>query len=569
LTVYTSAGTLTKTIDLNTSLIVAGTSTGSNSQEKWIFSADGNPVLGKNLTLAYSHLLCQTVYAALEGNSQKPSLNYVTAPTSPTSTPTSQTATLELSSSQQTVWALNGSNASVTNPLSASSSERWYTQIAAWQFYSPNVLPQPIIYSHQFVVNFTGINMIPQWCDSGSIAQVTLPGVFNRTSGIGQSVNAYAIDETNQTQVQPTIDLINFTIQMDSPHQVSVNSTMQYHLTTSSGDLESMSAPSLAGDAGWYDIGTVVSAVFNYTWNLVANQSRQNALGYVLNQAQPTLLTRASNGTFTVQVIMNQPQSIAINSVTQYLVSYQFKDSVGSQTIVPSGARVRLNSSAVVPLAQSAFWVDSGSQVQIYSVTWQGIDVTPTVPNNALVTAPLSATVLCQVFTATLRVQTSAGNPVSGAQVFITLANLTALQFTTGSDGTVSLPLIPRGEFNSSITYQGQITVFNGDASINPLTIVTVSAAPTPTPSPTSTPTPTATTTPSTTPTQTPTPMPSLNPTPTKQPTLSPSPSPTLINTVSPSPSVPELSLIYSLVALLVVSGAVAVISKAEKRRSR
>jgi subtilase family serine protease len=505
LTAYTSGGTLTLTIDLNTSLIVAGTSTGSNSQEKWVSSAEGNPVLGKNLTLAYSHILSQTAYyVALDGNPQKPNLTYVTAPTSATSTPTSLTATLGLSSAPQTVWALNGSNASVANPLSAGVSERWYTQTEAWQFYGPNVLPQPIIYRHQFVLNFTGVNATPQWYDNGSIAEVTLLGVFNRTSGTGQRVNAYTIDGTNQTQVQPTADIINFTIQMDSPHQISVNSTMQYQLTTSSGDLESVSAPSLAEDAGWYDMGTVVSAVFNYTWNAVANQSRQNALGYVLNQAQPTLLTRASNGTFTVQVTMNQPQSIAINSVTQYLVSYQFKDSVGSQTIVPSGAKVQLNSSTVVPLAQSAFWVDSGSQVQIYSVTWQGIDVTPAVPNNALVTAPLSATVLCRIFTATLRVQTSAGNPVSGAQVSITLANQTALQFTTGSDGTVSLSLIPRGAFNSSITYQGQITLVNGDASINPLTIVTVSAAPTATPSPTSTPkpTPTATTTPSTTPTQ-------------------------------------------------------------------
>jgi hypothetical protein len=667
-TTYASNGTLTLTIDSNTNLTVAGTSTGSNAQEKWVFTSNGNPVSGKNLTLSYSNLLNQTAfYTVSEGNPQKPTFTYVTAPASATATPANQTAVLDLNLTPQTVWTLQGSNASITNPLSQGLLERWFTQNASWQFSGPNQVPQPISYNHQFLLNFTGVNATAQWYNSGDQAQVVLPAVFNRTLGTGQRMVGYSVDGGAQAQFAPTAGMSNFTVLMNATHTIAINSTLQcqvtldasatamlssitaptvsgdsgwydqatqvkvilnsvgnrtsgtgqrlaaysvngssttvvstgpvtvidrlllapqtinatlisqYQLTTSSGDLESVTAPTLTGDTGWYDAGASVSAVYNYTWNVVGNQSRQNAISYALNQGAQTLLTRAASGNFTLQIIMNQPQAIVINSVTQYLFSYQFRDSSGAQLVLPSALQVRLNNSTPITVPQYAIWVDSGTQIQIYSIVWQNADVTPANPPTTIVNTPSSMTILCQIFSAALRIQTTSGTPVSGAQVSVILANQTLLQFTTGTDGTVSLPLIPRGTFNASVTYQGQTTTANGDATSNPLVTVTVSPPPTPTPSPTPTPTPTAT--PTISPTSTPIITPPLSafptptsffstPTPFSPPTPSPTPTLTPMNTLSPTPSVPEMNVLASLAALLIAGCAAALCARRKRERT-
>jgi hypothetical protein len=57
------------------------------------------------------------------------------------------------------------------------------------------------------------------------------------------------------------------------------------------------------------------------------------------------------------------------------------------------------------------------------------------------------------------------GQPVSGASVSLLLANGTRIERNTGSDGKVSIPLIPAGTFNGTITNLGVSSQVHGDAS--------------------------------------------------------------------------------------------------------
>ena len=406
------------------------------------------------------------------------------------------------------------------------------------------------------------------WYDAGTQVAISLNGTVNRLSGAGQRITSYTING-QATNASSTGNLSIFNGTLISPQTISATYVNQYLLSTPNGSVKSITAPSIAGDAGWYDLGTPVTVTYENIWNATA-QSRLNAVSYAISQAAPLPLARSGSGTFIAQLTLTDPETItvssvsqyslevsggtnlvysqpsptkdafydagttltvttdrllasangnmkqvlsgytldghavtmtrseigafttptitlvaphqlAFDSVTQYLMSFQFKDNSGNQTITPTSLQIRTGNS-VLDVPTFSAWLDGGTQFQIQSVTWQGIDVKPATQTTKTVNGPSNQTVLCRIFNGKLLLQNSQGAPLAGAQVKVTLANQTVINAVTGSDGAVDLPMIPLGTFNAEATYSGVTVAFSGDASTQAITTRTILPASTPSP---------------------------------------------------------------------------------------
>jgi hypothetical protein len=405
------------------------------------------------------------------------------------------------------------------------------------------------------------------WYDSGTTGVgCTLNGIYGRSGGSGTRVSSYNWDGGANTNEATTGTFTTSGQTMSAAHEVNANTATQYRLSTNSGSIKSLTAPPISGDADWYDTGTLVTVVYNYSWNSTSGQSRTNAIGYTVDQGSPTSLKRAANGSFSVQVTMSASQTIAIqsvaqyqftvsggynvalsqqsptgdsfydsgsaltvstnytwnivdgntrqnllsytldglvtnvtradsgtfttptiaftgphalafNAVTQYLISFQFKDSTGTHTITPSSFQIQVDDPQIVNMTQSQIWLDNGTRYQIYSAMWEGADVLPTPQTVYTASAPVNHTVADSVYSARVVATDYLGLPLSGAQVSITLANGTAIRRSTSSNGTVNLGLIPLGTFHGSLSYLGTTTSISGDASTQAQTSVKLFAS--------------------------------------------------------------------------------------------
>ncbi|MCW4019439.1 MAG: hypothetical protein NWF00_12315 [Candidatus Bathyarchaeota archaeon] len=560
-TAYASDGTLTLTIDLGSDLTVSGASTGSLAQEKWVFNSDADAVTGSNLTLYYYDLVAQeaSCTGADGDNPPNPPLTYTTAPSTPSGQQSPQTTTLSLNPNPQTVWALKGSEASVTNPLPVSSTERWFTPNSSVQIQGAGTLS--FLYQQQCLLSITGTKQNTQWYNSGETAQVTVPAVSERTFGTGQRFASYSIDEGTAVQVQPTLGNVSILVTMDSPHTLELSSIKQYQivlddaamsvlasvtpptirgdnywydqatpivltlngvrnrsggigqrvsafslnglstavssadsvtvidmplfsaqtvsailvnqyqLLTPSGSVNSVTLPAINGDAGWYDAQTAVTVAFDYTWNETPT-SRLNAVGYTIGQDTTMDIQRAQNGTFLVQVTLTKPETIAVLSVTQYPVSFQFIDQNGN-ALTPSKFEIETDTVAIES-PRNGLWLDGGAKFRINSVIWQNAEVKPAQQLSYETNAAVGEVVQCQVYDASISVKDFLGFPVSGAEVTVTLANQTVIQTVTSNDGVVTVTRIPVGTFNAKATYLGTSATATGNASQQPVTTMQV-----------------------------------------------------------------------------------------------
>jgi hypothetical protein len=196
-TTYAANGTLTLTTDPGASLTVAGTSTGSSTSEKWVLNLNGNSVTGTNMTLYYYDLLWQSTSFAVNGDAAlNPTVTYSTAPSTAPTEPSPQTATLALSTNQQTFWSLKGSEVTVTNPFSFGGGERWATQTSNWTITAANQVPQKLTYYHQYsaTVNY-------QVADSSSPTPPTLTATMwgvNASMPLSVGSNEFWLDAGTQ-----------------------------------------------------------------------------------------------------------------------------------------------------------------------------------------------------------------------------------------------------------------------------------------------------------------------------------------------------------------------------------
>ena len=338
-TTYASDGTLTLNADQGSTVTIAGTSNASTTQEKWVFSSDCSPITiaSLNTTLYYYDLFAQTSAYAVAGggNPQPPSINYLTAPSTSSSQPA--TASLQLNQTGQLIWPLKATIVSVSNPLSAGTTEQSYAQTASWVVNTPNQLPQQITYTHKFLLTFTGVPASSNWYNNGDIAQIALLGVSNRASGNGQRLTSYQIDGGATVQIQPTLGTVAISVPMGAPHQVTVNSAQQYQVTLDSSAsrmLASITSPTISGDGYWYDAGTSVSVMFNGLSSRSGGEG-QRISSYTTNGATTNVAT-----TVTVSPVDRRifsAQSISVTLTSQYqltlLSGSQEIDHVDSSTL--------------------------------------------------------------------------------------------------------------------------------------------------------------------------------------------------------------------------------------------
>lgn len=156
------------------------------------------------------------------------------------------------------------------------------------------------------------------WYDAGTPVSLVLEGTWDRTQGTGARLASYSVNGKTMN-VATTGQVSALTISsLSSPQIIMALIVTQYRLTTNSGSVYSITAPPIPADAGWYDSGTKVTVVYDYSWNLTSAQSRQNAISYTIDQGATNTLSRAGSGTFSVQTEMGTPHSITVASVTQY-----------------------------------------------------------------------------------------------------------------------------------------------------------------------------------------------------------------------------------------------------------
>ncbi len=302
------------------------------------------------------------------------------------------------------------------------------------------------------------------WYDSGTAVEAVYNYVWNvtqssRVTGFGYSVGA--APNTNLARNGNGTFAVN--LSMDKPQTITIAFLSQFRLDVSGGGGLAFSVPSPTGDV-FYDSGTSVSVRTARTWNLEGG-SRQNLISYILDGIA-TNVTGAETGDYnTPPIFMNQHHSLAFNNVTQYLVTFSFTDNTGIQTITPSAVEIDVNGVGIQAVAGSKVWINGGGSFAITKLIWENVDVRPAIPQIYGVSSPTNVTTRTRVFELSLDVTDPFGQPVSGASVSLLLANGTRIERNTGSDGKVSIPLIPAGTFNGTITNLGVSSQVHGDAS--------------------------------------------------------------------------------------------------------
>ncbi|MCW4005546.1 MAG: S53 family peptidase [Candidatus Bathyarchaeota archaeon] len=376
-TTYIQDSTLTLHTDSNTNLEVAAASTNSNSQEKWVLTASNSPTQiasGTNQTIYYYNLLAQTTSYTITGTNptQNPTITYYTAPAQASTQGTVQTTQVTLSQiTPQTFWALRQTTATATNPLQATQTTRWATQTSQWRITQPNQLPDAIAYTEQYSLEIVGAQENVQWYDRGSTVQVQLLSVSDRASGVGQRVTGYRVDSGAETSVQ-TAQAVVFPVVMDAPHQIQVSAVEQYELSIPDDFVESIINPPVAGDSGWYDLGTRVTVSFAYSKPALTAQSRINIAAYAINQDSPTALTRQGKGVFTVQITMNEPQTITLNTVTQYRLEVVGGNNITTVPASPTGDDF-FDAGTQTAVSTDYLWGEGSTRQNLIGYTLNGV----------------------------------------------------------------------------------------------------------------------------------------------------------------------------------------------------
>lgn len=149
--------------DPGTTIALAVNASDVGTFDRWVFDgASGTEVsfpAGTNATYVYYHLVQEnlSVQVVSPGASlpSYPTLSYEVPWPTPVSSPTQLTATQVLGPTPVAIFALLGSNASITGTIAGAGqldSYRWATIAQNWTISGPGVIPSPIQYYQQYQV---------------------------------------------------------------------------------------------------------------------------------------------------------------------------------------------------------------------------------------------------------------------------------------------------------------------------------------------------------------------------------------------------------------------------------
>jgi hypothetical protein len=418
-TIHNRGESLNFNADNGSNIIISGTSSGSSPVESWVLNSkfsNTTIVAGSDVTFVYYDLLPQLVSFTVSDGANAPNytITYFAAPQS--SSPDHTLLRIDMSipsSTYQTIMVARGTTVSIPATISETPEERWaMISDSSWKITSSNQIPARIMYQHQFLLSFAGVQLNWQWINADSTTQVTLPGLSERVAGSRQRVSSYSIDDAIPTLIQPTTETLTIPIYMNCAHRISINfvkqyqisidetnasiayitsptiendtywydqgtsvklvlntiinrtsgsgerlysysvngevttinqanpitilnlvtistsetisikTVPQYKISISTGNLESVTNPTILEDEGWYDANSTITAFFNYSTNLSQQQTRTSAISYTLNNKEIISLNRSGNGTFPIQITLTDPTNINIQSVTQYMFDF-------------------------------------------------------------------------------------------------------------------------------------------------------------------------------------------------------------------------------------------------------
>jgi len=172
---------------------ISAASSGSGSSEEWCLAMSGGKCIPESftpssasVTFYYYDLLSFTVeFSVKDGGTgySAPSLTYMSAPLSPSSTGQLSTNTFTLSSTPVTIWAARGTQITVPATLLGSGTvQRWATNVTGWTVGSTSPPPGNITYYNQYYV---ALNPTVSGGSLGTTNEV--PVVYTQFGGITTS----------------------------------------------------------------------------------------------------------------------------------------------------------------------------------------------------------------------------------------------------------------------------------------------------------------------------------------------------------------------------------------------
>lgn len=210
--------------DLQTIVKISAASSESGSTEEWCLQISGGAcqsvsiITGSTLrsaTYYYYDLLPQSVSCSSKGGSlpSQPMLTYMTAPSAASSTGSQQGANASLSGASQTLWALRGSELSITPIVSGSTEMRWATATQSFSVSASSALTIEyyLQYSRDISYSVTG---------QGSPQNATLSySSFGETMDLtlGQAGQVFWIDSGTNATVSNTLGGSNSTERWFAP----------------------------------------------------------------------------------------------------------------------------------------------------------------------------------------------------------------------------------------------------------------------------------------------------------------------------------------------------------------
>jgi hypothetical protein len=293
------------------------------------------------------------------------------------------------------------------------------------------------------------------WYDSGSEVAVLYNYVWNETLGTRMNVLGVIVDGVPGHVARSGTGTFQKSVLMDGAHVIEVVPAVQYQLAVSGGSAVITAPTSPTGDE-FYDSGSSVSVSSARIWD-VAALSREALISFSIDGGgnETVVPTNGSGGFSTPSIAFDRPHQVVFGSATQYLIGLRFTDALGTTAIIPTSLQIGTSHPNYTLAVQgSNAWLDAGSTFVIRQLVWENADVKPLGLVES-VDAPQNFTVAARVYDATLRVSDYLQIPISGASATIHLANGTSIARTTGTDGTISMALIPLGRFNATVSYLG------------------------------------------------------------------------------------------------------------------
>ena len=142
----------------------------------------------------------------------------------------------------------------------------------------------------------------------------------------------------------------------------------------------------------------------------------------------------------------------------QFQYTLSFNDASGNP-LSPAPASVSLfaqNSGTTTTITQYSGFL-SNDFYTMTGATWEGWAIGPTTTGTLdLTSGPATKTVSLQAYPATVHVVDNSNNPISGANVTVTLVNQTSRSVITDSKGDAKIGVIPQGSYQLSVAYQNQ-----------------------------------------------------------------------------------------------------------------